>query len=132
MLDLTGRTAVITGAGSGIGATVAKTLFGQNASVALLARTESNVKKVADGFDPGNTRSACYACDVKDEASLEKVRDAIIGDLGKIDILVTCAAAPGASGKSEELSFKDWKMVMDTDLDGVFLCCKVFGKEMIR
>lgn len=132
MFDLKGRVAVVTGAGSGIGASVAETLYQQNAHVVLIARTEEKVLKVAKGFDPDGKRTTVFTCDVADEAALTQIRDKIVGSLGKIDILVTCAAAPAAAGKTEELSLKDWRSLMTTDLDGVFLCCKTFGGEMVR
>ena len=67
---------------------------------------------------------------MNDENQLNGINDRIISKNGKIDILVTCAAARGFSGKLEETSFNEWRSVLTTDLDGVFLRCKVFGSIM--
>jgi len=132
MIKLDGKTAVITGAGSGIGLTVSETLFNLGARVVLIARTEKNVKSVAERLDIKLSRVSYYVCDVRNEESLAGVRDVITSNLGKIDILVTCAAAPALSGPSETLSLADWRSVLEVDLDGVFLTCKIFGAPMIE
>lgn len=132
MFDLSNKTAVVTGAGGGIGSYVAEVLFGLNANLALIAKSERNVEKVARKLDSTFKRADYYICDVTDEHSLIEARDKILKNLNKIDILVTCAAAPVAAGKAEELSFHDWRALLATDLDGVFLTCKTFGSNMIK
>jgi len=129
---LEGKVAVVTGAGSGIGAAVAERLFRLHAQVALIARTEKSVGSICNGLDASSSRAEYYVCDVANEPALAEVREAILKKKGKIDILVTCAAAPAASGKTEELDFEAWRTVLRTDLDGAFLSCKVFGLPMIR
>ena len=131
MSDLSGKVAVITGAGSGIGAAVAAYLHRLNARVHLLARSEGQVAQVAAQLDPEGLTAAHHLCDVRDEQSLIAVREAVLQSHGAIDILVTCAAAPAAAGKSEELSYADWRGVLDTDLDGAFLSCKTFALPML-
>jgi NAD(P)-dependent dehydrogenase (short-subunit alcohol dehydrogenase family) len=132
MNALQGRVAVITGAGSGIGAAVAERLYGLNAEVVLIARTGKNVKSVCKGMDARPSRASFYVCDVADEGALVEVRGKILKKGGKIDILVTCAAAPAAAGKTEQLEFEAWRTVLRTDLDGAFLSCKVFGTPMLQ
>jgi gluconate 5-dehydrogenase len=131
MLDLSGKVAVITGAGSGIGAAVAKYLHRLNARVNLLARSQDTIAELAHQLDAGTTSADYHPCDVRDEKSLIAVRETIVQRMGTIDILVTCAAAPAAAGKSEALSYSDWRSVLDTDLDGVFLSCKTFAAPML-
>ncbi|MBT0663921.1 SDR family oxidoreductase [Geobacter pelophilus] len=132
MIDLNGKVAVVTGAGSGIGAAVAGYLHRLHAQVNLLAMSEQNVAAVARQLDPDGVTASYHLCDVRDEQSLISTREAILQRMGRIDILVTCAAAPAAAGKSEDLSFADWRMVLDTDLDGAFLSCKTFAAPMLR
>lgn len=132
MINLSGKVAVITGAGSGIGAAVAEYLHRLQAQVNLLAHSERNVVEVAKQLDPEGVSARHHICDVRDEQSLICVRDNILQQSGSIDILVTCAAAPAAAGKSEELSYADWRAVLETDLDGAFLSCKTFAAPMLK
>ena len=131
MITLNKKVAIITGAGSGIGAAVAEKLFELGAYVVLIGKSEDKVKQVCENLDRNFKMANYYACDVGDEGSLMIVKDSIIERMKKIDILVTCAAAPGFSGKMQETSFSEWRSVLDTDLDGVFLSCKTFGSEML-
>lgn len=132
MINLEERIAIVTGAGSGIGASVAEKLYEQGASVVLIGESEKNVKTVAGRIEKNSGRLIHAACDVRDENSLNDLKNRILDMWKKIDILVTCAAAPASSGKTEELDFEEWRSVLRTDLDGVFLCCKVFGENMVR
>ena len=136
MLDLFGRTAIITGAGSGIGAAVSEKLFERNCNIVMIAKSQKNVQKVAEKLVETKQAShqgtvEYYACDVRKEKELATIKDRVLMKDGKIDILVTCAAAPAASGKAEEITYEDWKSVMQTELDGAFLSCKIFGTSMI-
>jgi len=130
--SLKGKIAVITGAGSGIGAAVAERLHGLSAEVVLLARTETNVKSVCSKLAAKRSGAMYCVCDVAEETSLLAVREKILRKKGKIDILVTCAAAPAQAVKSEEMKFESWRSLLRTDLDGVFLSCKVFGTPMLK
>jgi NAD(P)-dependent dehydrogenase (short-subunit alcohol dehydrogenase family) len=132
MLDFTDRVAVVTGAGSGIGAAVAEKLFRLHANVELIARSETNVAAAAHRLDPALGQARFHVCDVRSEKELIGVRDDILSSRGKIDVLVTCAAAGAAAGQAEEMSLETWRSIMETDLDGVFLTCKIFGACMIR
>ena len=129
MINLKNRVALITGSGSGIGAGVAKKFFALESHLILIGKTEKNIRKVSKELND-DSRIDYYSCDVNDENQLNRINDRIISKHGKIDILVTCAAAPGFSGKLEETSFNEWRSVLATDLDGVFLSCKVFGSIM--
>lgn len=132
MINLKEKVAIITGAGSGIGAAVAEMFYGLKANVALIAKSEKNVEKVAKSLDKNLTKADYFVCDVRDEGQLSQVNKKILDKWGKVDILVTCAAAPAASGKTEELNFEEWRSVLATDLDGVFLSCKIFGSSMLK
>jgi len=129
MINLENKVAVITGGGSGIGAGVAQMLYNLGAQLSLIGKSEKNVKTIANNLSK-NGNIDYFACDVTNEYQLNEVKKVITDKRSKIDILVTCAAAPGSSGKLEDTSYEEWRTVLSTDLDGVFLCCKVFGGSM--
>ncbi|MSW00914.1 MAG: SDR family oxidoreductase [Actinobacteria bacterium] len=132
MFSLTNRVAVITGGAGALGLAIAETLFSLGAHVTLLGRSLERMEKALLELDPDGKRSDCYACDVSDESSMAHVCNEIISTKSKVDILVTCAAAPAASGKLEDITMDQWRSVLSTDLDGVFLSCKTFGPLMIK
>lgn len=132
MFDLFNRTAVITGGAGGLGLAIAETLHHLGAHVILIGRSPERMDQALLKLDPERKRSGDYVCDVSNEASLTSVYDQIIRTRSRVDILVTCAAAPATSGKLEDISMDQWRSVLSTDLDGVFLSCKTFGRSMIE
>jgi len=131
-MNLKDKIAVVTGAGGAIGSSISEELFKLNTKVVLIGRTEKKLKKLAERLDKNLKNILYYSCDVGNEESLFKVKDFVLEKWKKIDILVTCSAAPSFSEKTEKLNFDDWRKILSLDLDGVFLSCKVFGAEMIK
>ena len=100
-LPLAGRRAVITGAGRGIGRSVALALASAGADVALSARSRSELEQVAGAVEALGRRALAIPCDVTDPAQVERmVADAVAG-LGGIDILVNNASAFGSADNEE-------------------------------
>lgn len=118
------RVAVITGANGGIGAAVLAELRKRGFITASLNR-HTKVGNLSD-------EEMEIATDVGNEQAVIHARECIIKNWGRVDVLVNCAAAPPAVSPSADLGFSEWRNVMSTDLDGTFLCCKVFGKEMLN
>ena len=131
MLDLTGRVAVITGGSGALGLAVAKELNGLGAHVILLGRSSDKLNEAISQIDSRPGSNSFYECDVSNEDSLAQAAKKIFSLHSNVDILVTCAAAPAAGGKFEESSFDEWHSLLSTDLDGVYLACRIFGKSMI-
>ncbi|CAH0354129.1 SDR family NAD(P)-dependent oxidoreductase [Aquabacterium sp. CECT 9606] len=132
MFDLTGRTAVITGGGGALGLAAAKALHDQGAAVVLLGRSLEKLQAALAQIEPASGRASVQVCDVADEASLTQAAADILSRHAKVDILVTCAAASAASGKFEATTVADWRSLLSTDLDGVFLACRIFGQSMLK
>jgi NAD(P)-dependent dehydrogenase (short-subunit alcohol dehydrogenase family) len=130
-LDLDGKVAVVIGGSSGIGRTLARGLAEAAADVVSSARRIELVNEIADEIETLGRRSLRVACDVTDRGSLEKVLQASVEALGKVDILVNAA---GINQRAPTLDFSetDWNRIIDTNLTGTLRACQVFGRHMIE
>ncbi len=131
MFDLTGKVAVVTGGSSGLGVQFAHALGRQGAQVAVIARREDMLKKVAEDIAAANgVKTAFYVCDVTKSEMVAETAEKIVADFGRIDIAVNCAGG-GNCDWTEKLTDEKWHKTMDVNLNGVFYCCREFGKAMI-
>jgi 3-oxoacyl-[acyl-carrier protein] reductase len=122
-MDLTGRTAVVTGGSRGIGYAIADALAGAGASVALGARTPEDVERAARQLATkhAGTRSLGVRCDVRSQQDCESLIERAASELGGIDILINNAGI-GRFATVEEMSVEDWDAVIGTNLNSVFYC----------
>jgi NAD(P)-dependent dehydrogenase (short-subunit alcohol dehydrogenase family) len=130
-LDLTGRTAVVIGATSGIGKAIALGLADAGADVVPTGRRAKLVKETARDIKARGRRSLAMAADVSDPDSLQALADATIEKFGKADILVN-AAGRTVRRPTLEVSDAEWNEIMDTNLTGMLRACRVFGYYMIE
>lgn len=131
MSRLAGKVALVTGAGRGIGRATATRLAAEGAAVALVARRTEDTAALAAELAAVGGKALALAADVTDESAVEDAVARTVAELGGLDILVTCAAAPGASGPAEETSLEQWRSLVDTDLTGVFLACRAAARPML-
>ena len=113
--------ALVTGAGSGIGAVIAATLATEGYAVSLLGRRESALESTRAGLSAGS-RSAAFTCDVTDGDSVAAAFAAARDAFGAVDVLVNCAGA-APTLPFHKLDASAWRAVMAVNLDGVFHCC---------
>lgn len=129
--DLTGRVAVVTGAGQGIGLACAEALCEAGADVVLTdisaERCESGRAALASGGHAVRTD----VLDVTNSLSVARVADGMASDGRPADILVCNAGIAQAGLPSEELDDADWVRMIDINLSGVFRCCRSFGRHML-
>lgn len=130
-LDLKGRTAVVVGGTSGIGRTLALGLAEAGADVVVTGRREALVDSVAAEIEAAGRRTLREAADVGDRASLERLRDRTIAELGKVDILVNCAGRTKRV-PTLEMSEADWHAIIETNLTGTLRACQVFAPHMLE
>ncbi|MDX5359772.1 MAG: SDR family NAD(P)-dependent oxidoreductase, partial [Alphaproteobacteria bacterium] len=88
MFDLTGKVAVVTGGGRGIGRAIAEALAAHGAKVMIASRSEATLKEAAAAIEAQGGTARHHACDVTKAEDLEALRDAALEAFGRIDILV--------------------------------------------
>jgi NAD(P)-dependent dehydrogenase (short-subunit alcohol dehydrogenase family) len=113
------KTAVVTGAGSGIGRAVARALLEDGWSVALAGRRSEALEETATGFE----NVLVVPTDVSQEDSVTALFAAVRERWGRLDLLVNNAGI-GAAGTVADLSVEDWKRTVDVNLTGMFLCAQ--------
>ena len=116
-IDLTGKTAIVTGASRGIGEAGARRMHAAGANVVLLARSEGDIERIAEEL---GERALAVACDVADWASMSAAVEQTVERFGGLDVLVNNAGLIDPVARLEEADPADWKQVMDVNLLGVF------------
>ncbi len=121
-----GRTILVTGGASGIGAAVCDAFAAKGARVAVVDREEAAATARAENLPDARA----YACDVADAQAVTRTVDAVIADFGAIDVLVNCAGivdlAPAA-----ELTQDAWRRTIDINLTGSFTVAQAVGRHMV-
>jgi NAD(P)-dependent dehydrogenase (short-subunit alcohol dehydrogenase family) len=116
-----GRTAIITGAGSGIGKATALAFLEDGYRVALAGRRREALEAVAAASGAGD-RSLVVPTDVADAGSVRALFGAVAAAWGRLDVLFNNAGRGGPAVPLDELPFGEWQKVLTTNLTGTFLC----------
>jgi gluconate 5-dehydrogenase len=131
LFDLTGKVAIVTGAGSGLGVVFAEALAEAGASVACAGRRSETVEATATRIRAAGLEAMAIQADVADAEAVQRMVDQTVERYGRLDILVNNAGV-AAVGPPEEIALTDWQHVIDVNLTGVFLCAQAGAREMIR
>ncbi|WP_306009878.1 3-ketoacyl-ACP reductase [Bacillus sp. MMSF_3328] len=131
MQSLKGKTALITGAGRGIGRAAAIAFAKEGISVGLLGRTLSNLEKAADELKEFDVKVSIAAADVQDSESVNKAVEKITSELGQIDILINNAGIAKFGGFLE-LSPQEWEDIIQVNLMGVYHVTRAVLPGMIE
>ncbi|MCE0762026.1 SDR family oxidoreductase [Pseudonocardia kujensis] len=131
---LTGKTAIITGSGQGIGSEFARSFAEAGAQVVVADLNEANAKNVATELCDGGGVALGVGVDVTDEGAVQSMMEAAVGEFGRIDVLVNGAAVFSSliMRPFEEIDSAEWRTVMDVNVTGVFLCCQAVAPVMRR
>jgi len=124
-------TAVVTGAGSGIGRATACLLAARGAAVAAIDMDDAAAKETARMMTDAGGRGAGYGADVTSAAALDAAMSSAIRDLGPLEIMFNNAGVLDGYFNVDELDESAWRRVIDIDLTGVFLGCKRALREML-
>jgi NAD(P)-dependent dehydrogenase (short-subunit alcohol dehydrogenase family) len=123
------KTALVTGASSGIGRAVALALAEAGYRVAICARRQDALKETAAQTGAG---TLALPCDVSDPAAVEAMFAAIEKDFGRLDLLFNNAGTNVPATDFGDLEWSAWKKVIDVNLNGMFLCASAAFKLMRR
>jgi len=129
MQRLLDRVAIVTGGGRGIGKAVALAYAREGADIAVVARTSGEIAKTASEIEALGRNGLPLQADVCNPNDVSRMVEAVLGTLGKVDILFN-AAGVRAVAPSEELAYEDWKKVIDVNLTGSFLCSQRVAEPM--
>ncbi|MEV5874512.1 SDR family oxidoreductase [Streptomyces sp. NPDC052101] len=128
--NLSGRTAVVTGAASGIGEALALRLAAEGARVALLARRADRLQALVERIRADGGEALAVAADVTDDASVDAARDLVHSTFGAVDLVVNNAGVmlpnPIADGRIDE-----WQRMLDTNVSGVLRVIRAFGADLV-
>jgi gluconate 5-dehydrogenase len=131
LFDLSGRVAIVTGGGVGLGRQMAEGLAEMGANLVLCARKKERCERAAEELQALGVETLALGCDVTNPGSVQGVVDATLARFGRIDILINNAGAAWGA-PPEEMRLEDWNKVVATNLTGTFLCSQAVGKVMIR
>jgi len=123
-MTLTGKKALITGGGRGIGKAIALAFAEQGADVCVTARSEDEINSVADEIAALGRKGVAVCCDVADRQSVEAVVQRAADELGGIDILVNNAGGGLERTKIGEDDPDNWVKVIEINLLGTYYCCR--------
>jgi 3-hydroxybutyrate dehydrogenase len=129
-IDLTGRVAIVTGGGRGIGAAVARALAEAGARVVVSARSTGQVEGVARDLVAAGHEAHAVTCDVTDAESVARMLGRAESELGQTDILVNNAGV-ASSAPLRSLDLEEWNRLMSVNATGTFLCTRAFLPGMI-
>lgn len=130
--DLTGKVAIVTGGGRGIGRAVAEGLAYAGANVVLTARSEEQVKTAATEIEKvAGQHTLGIPCDVTNKESIGRAVKKVIEEFSHIDILINNAGTSVRHG-ALELTEDEWDLVMDTNFKSVFLMSQAVGRHMVE
>jgi NAD(P)-dependent dehydrogenase (short-subunit alcohol dehydrogenase family) len=131
-MRLQNRTALVTGAGGGMGAACAAALAHEGANMALIDLSEDAARKVKAAAVTAGARATAFGADICDEVAVGAAVHETVREFGRIDILVNLAGSQGPGAPFWEVSADAWRKCMDVNLYGTFLMCGTVAAHMVK
>ena len=132
LFDLTGRVAIVTGGGRGIGRGISEGLAAFGAKVVMTGRTEATLAEAAADIRAKGGEAIGHVADISREEDVIALRDAVLARYGRIDVLANNAGINPIWKNLERTTLDEWQTILDTNLTGPFLCCKYLGTPMVE
>ena len=128
---LPGKTAIVTGAGQGIGLACAEALAEAGARVVLADRDAEAAKAATAELSGKGCDAEMALLDVTDSRGVVEIADQLVSRYGQVDILVNNAGIARSETPAETVPDEHWLNVIDVNLNGTFWCCRAFGRHML-
>jgi 3-oxoacyl-[acyl-carrier protein] reductase len=129
--SLEGKTAIVTGGGTGIGKSIAIEFARAGADVAICSRKLEHLEPVGKAIHDLGRRTFAMAVDVRQEDQVKAVIERAVAEWGRLDVMVNNAGA-SFRAKPEDISINGWNTVVQINLNGVFLGCKWAARQMMQ
>ncbi|GAE33372.1 SDR family oxidoreductase [Halalkalibacter akibai] len=131
LFDLTGKTAIVTGGGRGLGRQIAHAFADAKANLVLCSRKLEACVEVCEELQEKGVKAIAIQCDVSNEDQVKAVVEQTIETFGKIDILVNNSGATWGA-PAVDMPLEAWNKVLNVNVTGTFLMSKAVGTEMIK
>ena len=129
-MDLSDRVAVVIGGTSGLGRTLALGLAEAGAIVVASGRRQELVEEVSGEIRALGRETLTQSVNVSDRKSIDALRDAVMQQFGRVDVLVNAAGRIKRT-PTKELSEQEWQDILDTNLTGMLRCCQSFYEPLL-
>lgn len=131
LFSLKNKVSIVTGGGRGLGLGISHALADAGSDIVICSRKEENCRNVARDISRSGVKAIGYKCDITDQDNIVSLKDFVLKEFGKIDILVNNSGATwGAS--TEHYPLDGWNKVMKVNVTGTFLCSQIIGSQMIE
>ncbi len=131
LFDLTGKVALVTGGGRGIGQVAAEALGGAGAKVIITGRRDEYLAPTAEALAAQGITCVKIVADVTQPDDIARTLDAALEAFGQVDILINNAGQTWGQA-TEEMPFERWRQVIDVNLNGMFLMSQAIGRHMLE
>lgn len=131
LFDLTGKTAIVTGGGRGIGREMAEGLAEAGANVVLCGRNTETLERTVSEFTSRGHKAVGAPCDVSKREDIDRVVGETVRNFGSLDILINNAGTSWGA-MPEDMTLSQWQKVIDVNLTGCFLFAQAAGREMLK
>ncbi len=132
LVKLKNKTAVVTGAGRGLGRAVAQAMAAEGAAVVLVSRTPKEVMAAAEAIRADGGQALAFPADIRDEEKVAKMVETTFDTFGGVDILVNNAGVIGPANFVSPKNENSWTETLDINLNGTWRCTHAVVPYMIR